>query len=168
MQPNAHRSLCGLLECLILFDTHTVASQRPSGVGGCFRLRHERRPERILSLGGSPSPPPTRCKARQAIRSGVDPLPESFRCQPSSLLRPVTTGNALSTMSYRNCWHIVGPRLSDPTLSRVRVGGGLAVAAYSPLAPSRECWFKLSLIDQDPSLLPMAGLLQTPGGWSTV
>jgi len=30
---------------------------------------------------------------------------------PSHALRPVTTGNAPSAMSYRNCWHIVSPRL---------------------------------------------------------
>jgi len=33
--------------------------------------------------------------------------------QPSHALRPVTTGNAISTMYYRNCWHIFGPRLPD-------------------------------------------------------
>ena len=30
----------------------------------------------------------------------------------SYALRPVTTSNAPSAMSYRNCWHIFGPRLS--------------------------------------------------------
>jgi len=30
---------------------------------------------------------------------------------PSHILRPITLSNAPSTMSYRNCWHIVSPRL---------------------------------------------------------
>jgi hypothetical protein len=44
-----------------------------------------------------------------------DPSSLSPRCskKPSHALRPVTTGNAFSTMYYRNCWHIFGPRLSD-------------------------------------------------------
>ena len=32
--------------------------------------------------------------------------------RPSCALRPVTTGNALPAMSYRNCWHIFSPGLS--------------------------------------------------------
>ncbi len=44
-----------------------------------------------------------------------DPSSLSQYCpkKPSHALRPVTTGNALSAMYYRNCWHIFSPRLSD-------------------------------------------------------
>lgn len=44
----------------------------------------------------------------------------------SYALRPVTTSNAPSAMSYRNCWHIFGPRLSGPhAWSGAPVGGCL-------------------------------------------
>jgi len=50
----------------------------------------------------------------------------------SHALRPVTTGNALSAMYYRNCWHIFGPRLSDRNGSSFHsAGGGYLMAAHT-------------------------------------
>jgi len=53
-------------------------------------------------------------------------------------------------------------RGSQPGLVKFRPGGG---RLSTP--PARKRLFKLSFIDQYSSLLPKAGLLQTPGGWLT-
>lgn len=58
--------------------------------------------------------PPTShtCKNEGALRWDGPPSLLAMRPQqPSHALRPVTTGNALSAMYYRNCWHIFSPRL---------------------------------------------------------
>jgi len=68
-------------------------------------------PPRILPLRHANHLPPL------AAGSGVRPsrAPSALWPGPpaphSHALRPVTTGNAFSAMSYRNCWHIFGPRL---------------------------------------------------------
>ena len=68
-------------------------------------------PPRILPLRHANRLPPP------AAGSGVCPsrAPSALWPGPpaphSHALRPVTTGNAFSAMSYRNCWHIFGPRL---------------------------------------------------------
>jgi len=65
-------------------------------------------------------------------------------------------------MSYRNCWHIFSPGLS-PTSHYVSRRG--PSTAFKPSLPSRKRSFVLPHLDKDSSLLPMVGLLQTPGGW---
>ena len=70
-------------------------------------------PPRILPLRHANRLPPP------AAGSGVRPsrAPSALWPGPpaphSHALRPVTTGNAFSAMSYRNCWHIFSPRLGE-------------------------------------------------------
>ena len=52
---------------------------------------------------------------------------------PSHALRPVTAGNASSAMSYRGCWHIVGPRLSGPRRRLRRPRGAATPPGAGPL-----------------------------------
>jgi len=75
-------------------------------------------------------------------RTGGGHPPLLRKCQRPSghALRPVTTSNASSAMSYRNCWHIFSPRLNG-RLSRY------AAALAGATRPARERLFGLSPID---------------------
>ena len=57
--------------------------------------------------------PPTSpgCRQRGGLSRAPSALWPGSPAPRSHALRPVTTGNAFSAMSYRNCWHIFGPRL---------------------------------------------------------
>jgi len=57
-------------------------------------------------------PTPPRCQQRADGGRALPTLSPRRPSQPSRALRPVTTGNALPAMSYRNCWHIFSPGLS--------------------------------------------------------
>lgn len=80
----------------------------------------------------------------------------------SYALRPVTTSNAPSAMSYRNCWHIFGPRLSGAHAWSGPPAGGCPVrenacSGLSPLTKIPHC-----CLWRDPLRSQVAGRPQSP------
>lgn len=114
-QPNRHPSL-------------TVWTTRVSNTDRCPYFRSSASsgggelPWPLVARGPSPNftsearGPLTsrRCKHPWGGQSGYPTVRPTPPGRPSYALRPVTTSNAPSAMSYRNCWHIFGPRLSGP------------------------------------------------------
>jgi len=64
-----------------------------------------------LSGAHAANPPPMLATDLRS-RHGYPTLSFRSHMPLSRALRPVTTGNALPAMSYRNCWHIFSPGLS--------------------------------------------------------
>lgn len=86
-------------------------AQRPAPVAGRRGLRGHARPRWISPLRRANRPPPGAAGRGGSLSRAPSALWPGPPAPPSHALRPVTTGNAFSAMSYRNCWHIFGPRL---------------------------------------------------------
>jgi hypothetical protein len=86
-------------------------ARRPAGVAGRRGLWEHARPPRISPLRHANRPPPPAAGNGVSLSRAPSALWPGPPAPRSHALRPVTTGNAFSAMSYRNCWHIFGPRL---------------------------------------------------------
>jgi len=81
-------------------------------MAGCRGRWWRAHPRRISPLRHARRRPPHDASRGRAGVRALPTLSPRRPPQPSRALRPVTTGNALPAMSYRNCWHIFSPGLS--------------------------------------------------------
>lgn len=113
--PNQHPSLTVWTTRVSNTDRYPYFRSSASSVDGRLPWPSvARRPSSNFTSQACGPPTSRRCKhpwGRPSVYPALGPPPPG---RLSYALRPVTTSNASSAMSYRNCWHIFGPRLSGP------------------------------------------------------
>lgn len=91
--------------------TPYVRGSAPSWGGGPPWPLGARTPSSDFTPQACKPPTSPSCGQRGGLSRAPSALWPGSPAPRSHALRPVTTGNAFSAMSYRNCWHIFGPRL---------------------------------------------------------
>ena len=156
--PSNHRLQCGLPGYLILFATHTFVPQR--------QLKPSRPPSPLVFL-----PISTHFTATPEFRlpllhsssivskavHGLSPWISLLTCQSAyAPFTPSKSGQRLLPTYYRGCWHVVSR--SFLLCYRHYLHRGQRFTTRRPSSLTRRCWFRVSPIDQYPSLLPPVGV----------
>ena len=93
----------------------------------------------------------------QPQSAGLSPGISRLTCKPAyAPFTPSNSGQRLPPTYYRGCWHVVSR--SFLLCYRHYLHRGQRFTTRRPSSLTRRCWFRVSPIDQYPSLLPPVGV----------